>query len=119
MTPPNEERPPEEKKLRFASFAIHATRGLIRDRGTRRKTMFVLTLVALLLLFGGATFLVPVLDPHLRPGWFIFYWAVVAWITFTIVLLAIFDLLLVRAQGRKVQHGLAEKLAEPEPNDDA
>ncbi|HEY2800675.1 MAG TPA: hypothetical protein VGI85_08785 [Chthoniobacterales bacterium] len=119
MTLPPSPPPPNEKKLRIASFAIHAARGLVRDQSMRRKTMFTLTLVALVLLFCGATWLAPVLDPHARPGWFIFYWAVVAWITFTLVLLAVFDLLLVRAQGRKTQRSLAKELAERRPNDDA
>jgi protein-S-isoprenylcysteine O-methyltransferase Ste14 len=104
--------PPNEKKLRFASFALHATRGLVRDQKTRRKTMFVLVLVALVLLFCGATFLATVLDPHGRPGWFIFYWVVCAWITVTAVLLAIFDLLLVRAQVREEKRALARKILE-------
>jgi protein-S-isoprenylcysteine O-methyltransferase Ste14 len=104
--------PPNEKKLRFASFALHATRGLVRDQKARRKTMFVVVLVALVLLVCGATFLAPVLDPHGRPGWFIFYWAVCAWITVTAVLLAIFDLLLVRAQVREEKRALARKILE-------
>ena len=53
------------------------------------------------MLFCGATFLAPVLDPKTRPGWFIFYWLACAWVTVTAVLLAIFDLLLVRAQARR------------------
>ena len=112
MIPPNDEPPPNEKKLRFASFAVHATRGVIRDQNMRRKTMFAITLVAVVMLFCGATFLAPVLDPHLRPGWFIFYWAVCAWITLTVVLLALLDLLLVRAQARAERRKLAERLGE-------
>ena len=41
---------PEGKPLRTTSFVIHATRGLIRNQNTRRKTMFVLLVVALVLL---------------------------------------------------------------------
>ena len=111
--------PPNEKKLRVASFAAHAARGLVRDRTMRRKTMFSVVLVALLMLFCGATFLAPVLDPHERAGWFIFYWVVCAWLTVTAVLLAIFDLLLVRAEERAERKGLAQKLAEREAEDDA
>ncbi len=114
MISPNDELPPNEKKLRFASFALHATRGLVRDQNARRKTMFVIVIVALVLLFCGVTFLAPVLDPHVLPGWFIFYWTVCAWITLTAVLLAAFDLLLVRAQGRAAKRALAEKFAEAE-----
>jgi protein-S-isoprenylcysteine O-methyltransferase Ste14 len=110
MSLPNEEPPPNEKKLRLGSFSLHAARGLVRDQQTRRRTMLAVVIVALVMLFLGSTFLAPVLDPHVRPGWFIFYWAVCAWITMTAVLLAIFDLLLVRAQGRAAKRSLAEKL---------
>lgn len=107
---PDEEPPPNEKKLRFASFAVHATRGLVRDQQTRRMTMFVIVIVALVMLVLGATFLGPVLNPHVRPGWFIFYWAVCAWITMTAVLLAIFDLLIVRAKERGEKRRMQEEL---------
>ncbi len=112
MIPPNDERPPKQRNLRIASFATHAVRGLVRDQNTRRKTMFVIVLVAVVLLFCGSTLLASVLNPHERPGWFIFYWAVCAWVTVTAVLLAIFDLLLVRAQGRTAGRALAEKLSD-------
>lgn len=79
----------------------------------------MLTIAALLLLFCGATFLTSTLDPQTRPGWFIVYWLVCAWITFAVVLLAIFDLLLVRAEERRERRRLAEKLAETAPNDHA
>lgn len=109
MNLPKDE-PPPEKELRFASFAIHATRGLVRDQQTRRMTMFVIVIVALVMLFLGATFLGPVLNPRVRPGWFIFYWAVCAWITLTAVLLAVYDLLIVRAQGRGEKRRMQEEL---------
>lgn len=116
---PSHEQPPNEKKLRFWSFAFHAARGLVRDQRTRRWAMFVVVLVAVLLLFLGSTFLAPVLDPHQRPGWFICYWGVCAWLTVTAVLLALFDLLIVRAQGRTARRILAERLDElDEPRDD-
>jgi hypothetical protein len=118
MSLPDDPEAPDEKKLRFASFAVHATRGLVRDQQTRRMTMFVLVIVALMMLFLGASFLAPVLDPHLRPGWFIFYWAVCAWVTMTAVLLAIFDLLIVRAQARAARRTLGRGLAEPDETDD-
>jgi protein-S-isoprenylcysteine O-methyltransferase Ste14 len=110
---------PNEKKLRLTSFAIHVTRGLLRDRNARRKTMFAVVIVAVVMLFCGATLLAPVLDPHLRPGWFMFYWLVCAWVTATVVLLAIFDLLLVRAEGRAAKRGLAQKLSPPGSSEDA
>ncbi|MEP6709369.1 MAG: hypothetical protein ABJB32_04485 [Verrucomicrobiota bacterium] len=89
----------------MASFVIHATRGLIRDHKTRRKTMFAAVLVAVGLLFSGSTFLSPVLDPRVHPGGFILFWFACAWITLLAALLALFDMLLMRAQAR-----VAEKL---------
>ena len=111
MIPPNDERPPDERKLRIASFATHATRGILRDRETRRQVMFWTVLVAVVMLFLGATFLAPWLDPHARPGWFILYWLACAWITVTAVLLAIFDLLVVRVQAREQKRRLAGEMA--------
>ncbi len=118
MSLPNDTPPPNEKKLRIGSFSLHAARGLVRDQHTRRMTMFVIVIVALVLLFLGSTFLAPVLDPKVRPGWFIFYWTVCAWVTVTVVLLAIFDLLLVRAQGRTERRSLAERIEEEESSHD-
>ena len=92
-----------EKKLRISSFALHAARGVIRDQKMRRNTMFVLLLVALILLFLGSTFLQGMLNPREHPVGFILFWFVCIWLTFTAFLLAIFDILLVRAQRRKVE----------------
>ena len=36
MIPPDK-RPPKQRSLRIASFAMHATRGLLRDQTMRRK----------------------------------------------------------------------------------
>ena len=36
MNQPDEQPPPNERKLRIASFATHAARGLLRDRQMRR-----------------------------------------------------------------------------------
>src|SRR5689334_12649261 len=95
-----EDRPPSPRNLRIASFATHAARGLVRDQTMRRKAMFWTVMVAIVMLFCGATFLAPVLDPREHPGWFIFYWLLCAWVTITVVLLAIFDLLMVRVAAR-------------------
>lgn len=119
MSSPRETPPPNEKKLRVASFAIHATRGLLRDQSARRWTMFALVCAALVLLSCGATFLAPVLDPRSRPGWFISYWFVCAWITATAALLAVFDLLLVRAQARAVKRALEGRISAPPKASDA
>lgn len=111
--------PPNEKKLRFVSFAIHATRGLLRDQIARRKTMFWIVIAAVLMLFCGATFLAPWLDPRVRPVWFILYWLACAWLTVTAVLLALLDLLQVRVRARAEKRALAQKIVAPREADDA
>ncbi len=112
MIPPNDERPPDQRGLRIVSFAAHSARGLLRDQTMRRKTMFWTVIVAVAMLFCSATFLGPVLDPQTHPAWFILYWLACAWLTVTVVLLAIFDLLMVRAQARAEKRALAEKMTE-------
>lgn len=107
-----------EKPLRTFPFVIHATRGVIRDPVVRRKTMFVLVLVALVLLFLGSTFLQRFLNPREHPFWFILFWLACVWVTVTAMLLAIFDLLMVRLEARRAQRQLSERLknsgSEPE-----
>src|SRR5260370_17388060 len=87
---------PDEKRLRTTSFVVHATRGVIRDQGTRRKAMLFLLALALLLLISGFTFLQPALNPLEHPWRVILFWIVCIWFTFTSLLLALFDLLLLR-----------------------
>jgi len=100
----------EPARLRIVSFAIHSARGVIRDQSTRRWVMFITLLVAMLMLFCGTTFLQPLLSPREHPGWFLFFWVTCAWLTLTAFLLALFDLLMVRAQDRAARRILREKL---------
>ena len=78
---------PNEKSLRTASFVVHATRGVIRDHNTRRKTMFILLIIALALLFCGSTFLQTPLNHHEHPIWFLLFWLTCGWLTLTAMLL--------------------------------
>lgn len=103
--------------MRTASFVVHATRGVMRDQTARRKTMFVLLVMALVLLFAGSTLLHSILNPHEHPGRFIFYWFVCGWLTLTAMLLALFDLLVVRAQARKAERLLRGELSETQNPD--
>src|SRR4051812_39007526 len=107
------ETPVAEKKLRVAPFAIHATRGILRDQRSRRKTMAVTTVVALILLVAGGTILRPWLDPHEHPWRFIFYWLACVWETILVLLLALLDLLLLRAKNRAERNDLREGVASP------
>jgi len=105
------EPPPPENKLRLGSFAIHATRGLLRDQSSRRKTMAVCVVVAVLMLVAGLTVLRPWLNPHEHAARFIFYWFACAWETLLVFLLALLDLLLVRAESRAARRASQEELA--------
>ena len=119
MIPSNDQPPPNERNLRIVSFAAQAARGLVRDQTMRRKAMFWTVIVAVVMLFVGWTFLAPWLDPKIRPGWFIFYWLACAWVTVTAVLLAFFDLLMVRVVAREEKRRLAREVAEQAARDDA
>jgi formate-dependent nitrite reductase membrane component NrfD len=104
-----------EKPLRTTSFVIHATRGVIRDSKTRRQTMFVLLAIALALLFVGSTILRPALSPHEHPVGFILFWIVCGWFAFTAMLLAVFDLLIVKLKARKAARALRENFKTNSP----
>ena len=104
------ENSPDEKRLQTTSFVVHATRGVIRDQNTRRKTMLSLLMLALLLLISGLTFLQPALNPQEHPWRVIFFWIVCIWLTFTALLLALFDLLVLRLQARRTERELRERL---------
>jgi hypothetical protein len=111
------ENSPEEKPLRTMSFVVHATRGVIRDHNLRRKTMFVLVVVALVLLLAGSTILQSFLNPREHPVWFILFWLICAWVAVTAVLLAVFDLLMVKSEARKAERTLREKFAQSQTPD--
>ena len=100
----------EPARLKIVSFAIHSARGVIRDHSTRRRVMFITLLIAMLMLFFGTTFLQPLLSPREHPGWFLFFWLACAWLTLTALLLALFDLLMLRARDRAARKMLSEKL---------
>ena len=101
---------PEGKPLQHTSFVIHATRGVIRDQKTRRRVMVFVLTGALVLMIFGTTVLQKVLDPHERPGWFLFFWLVCAWLTTTAILLAVFDLLMLRTDARKAERELRNEM---------
>ena len=111
------ENSPETKSLRSVSFVVHATRGVIRNQTMRRKTMFAVVVIALVLLFSGSTFLASMLNPQEHPMRFVLFWFICAWLTLTTILLAIFDLLMVRLEARKAQRGLQEKFSQPKTPD--
>ncbi len=104
------ENSPDEKHLQTTSFVVHATRGVIREQNTRRKAMLFLLALVLLLLISGFTVLQPALNPREHPWRVIFFWIACIWLTFTALLLALFDLLVLRLQARRAERELREKL---------
>jgi len=77
--------------------------------------MFILLLVALALLFSGTTFLKTTLNPREHPIWFILFWIVCGWLTVTALLLAVFDLLIVKLELRRAQRVLRQNLKANSP----
>jgi len=71
--------------------------------------MLFLLVIALLLLISGFTFLHPALNPQDHPWRVVFFWIVCIWLTFTALLLALFDLLVLRLQARRAERALREK----------
>ena len=100
----------EEKKLRALSFVVHATRGVIRDQKARRRTMFVLLVAALVLLLAGSTLLQAPLNPREHPLGFLLFWIACGWLTLTALLLAFFDVLLVKLGARRTKRALRDNL---------
>jgi hypothetical protein len=106
---------PPKKHFWMVPFTIHATRGLLRDQQARRKTMAVSLVIAVALLAAGLSVFRSWLDPHEHPWRFILYWLACAWETALVLLLALFDLLLVRAQARAARKTLQQQIS-PSPS---
>ena len=111
------------KELRTGSFVVHATRGVIRDRTMRRRMMLVLLALALLMIVAGSTFLAATLDPREHAVRFILFWLACAWFTISALLLALFDVLMVRREARALQKQLQHQYSrgdrvDPDRSDD-
>lgn len=102
--------PREEKELQPVSVVVHASRGIIRDQKTRRKAMVVLLGLAVLMLVAGFTVFQSVLNPREHPWFVILFWLACVWLTFTAILLALFDLIVIRLEARRAQRALREGL---------
>ena len=96
-------------------FVIQVSKGLVRDQRARRTLMFYSVIVALVLLFAGSTFLASLLRGH--PFLFLIYWAGCAWITLLAVLLALYDMVKVRADVRRERRRLERELIEKAKNE--
>jgi hypothetical protein len=114
-----ETRPPANRPW-VVRFIIQATQGLVRDERTRRTTMAVLIVVAIAMVAVGLAGLRSWLEPREHTGRFILFWFACAWVTLTASLLALLDLLMVRAKARQARKILRQQTAEsggPDSND--
>ena len=105
-----ESRPPE-KRLQMAPFTVHATRGLLRDQKLRRVMMAITVAIAVIMLVTGLTIFRSWLHPHEHPWRFVLFWFACAWQTVLAILLALFDLLLARAEARAARKAFREQVA--------
>ena len=78
--------------------------------------MLATLIAALAMIIIGSTFLREVLDHREHPVWFILFWSACAWLTVSAVLLAIFDLLIVRAQARAARKALDAQITRDSPS---
>jgi hypothetical protein len=102
-----ETRPPANH-FWMGRFVIQVTQGLVRDERTRRTAMAILIVVAAAMVAVGLSGLRSWLEPKEHTGRFIFFWLACAWVTLTASLLAVLDLLLVRAKARQARKALRE-----------
>ncbi len=70
--------------------------------------MFIMLLVALVMLFVGSTFLNTMLLE--KPVLLLGYWAVCAWLTFCALLLALYDMLVLRVAASRERRKLREEI---------
>ena len=94
---------------------ILMTRGILLDPRVRRWAMFVLLMVALVMLFAGNTFLAGVLP---IPWGFAIYWAVCLWLTLTALMLALWDILMLRVEARRERRRIEQEFAQKKKDDE-
>jgi hypothetical protein len=92
-------------------LVILLTKGVLRDTRLRRNLMLWLMLVAMVMLFLGSWLMSD--DWARRHFWLYFvYWAACGWITLAGVLLAIFDILIIRRTARAMRIRLEREIAQ-------
>jgi hypothetical protein len=93
---------------------ILVTRGIILDPRTRRWAMFIMLLAAVVMIFADSTFLAGEFSTPLS---FIIYWGICGWLTLGALLLALWDLILVRIAARKERIRLEKQMLDHPPHD--
>ena len=106
------ETPSPKKGFWLVPFIAQVTRGLLRDERSRRKTMGLSLIAAVAMVVAGLTGLRSWLNPHEHPWRFSCFWLICAWETVLMLLLALLDILLIRAQVRAERRSLHEHFSE-------
>jgi hypothetical protein len=88
----------------------HIARGLIRNQTARRHMMFYVIILAMVMLFAGGTFLKGILFEH--PLFLVAFWFLCGALTILAALLAVFDILVLRAQARAERKRLEREVLE-------
>ena len=86
------------------------TKGILRDTRLRRNLMLWLMLAAMGMLFLGWV-LIPTEWAHRHYVMYFAYWAVCLWLTIAGMLLAVFDMLIIRAAGQAMRRRIEQDIA--------
>jgi len=86
---------------------ILITRGILQEARSRRGAMSILLVAALLMIAAGSTFLAPDLVVPFR---FLLYWGICGWFTLTALLLALWDMILLRIAARRERRALEKTM---------
>jgi len=97
------------------SLTVAISRGILRDLRMRRTVLFFVILSAIAMVFIGSTLLLGFLTEH--PGWFLLYWGGCLWLTLLSVLMALFDILMLRRAAQTERQRLKKTIFNPEEND--
>ena len=85
------------------------TKGIIRDLRLRRLMMFWVMMTAMIMLFVGSVWMS---DQWARehPWLYLFYWLLCAWLTLLGMMLALMDILVLRATQRAAREVLEQQI---------
>lgn len=100
----------DRPRARRVAIGLAFSTVVLRDRRLRRNALFGLTLLTLLLVFGGAVFLGDGLMEH--PVAFLIFWGLCFLLVGLVLLLAFYDLLAVRREHRERVRALEREMAE-------
>ena len=102
-----------ERPVRFTRvlrLVILVSKGILRNPRMRRLVMLWLMGASVVMLFFGS-WLLPDAWARAHPWLYSLYWFVCGWFTLTAVLLALLDILLIRAMARATRRQLEQDIA--------